>query len=290
MKRNNEFNFQFKMAESFYMTLPSNASMETHPNNTMANLIIELFTPIRFERPFEVALVEITLPSVEKELIPVWSIEMVKDKGPSVMLHVSLKDINGLGYSAVLQLLLFNYYSIIIISKLLQFYTRNLGLSSAASMLVRIIDGRKYVAIDNMAPDCYLSIYGDLADYLGFPKSVDGNRIRLKGDSLSAEIDDKHLYTPRSFQHTMFLYTNIIGYQYVGDTFKQLLSTIFVENKNDPQRITYDTPHYVPLVRNVIDGIQITIKDSSDELIKFNSGVEKVILKLHFRPRNGGFQ
>ena len=280
MKRNKEFNFQFEMAESFYMTLPSNASMDTHPNNTMANFITELFTPIRFEKPFEVSLVEITLPSVEKELIPVRSVEMAKDNGASVMLHVGLKDIDGLDYATVLQK----------ISKLLQFNTRNLGLSSAAAMVVRIIDGRKYVSINNMAPDCYLSIYGDLADYLGFPKSVDGNRIKLKGDSLSAEIDDKHLYTPRSFQHTMFLYTNIIEYQYVGDTFKQLLSTIFVENKNDPQRITYDTPHYVPLVRNVIDCIQITIKDSRYELIKFISGVEKVILKLHFRPRNGGFQ
>ena len=280
MKRNKEFNFQFKMAESFYMTLPSNASMDTHPNNTMANFITELFTPIRFEKPFEVALVEITLPSVEKELIPIGGIELVKASGASVMIHVGLKDIDGLDYAAVLQK----------ISKLLQYNAKNLGLSPTASMKVREIDGRKYVSMDNMPTDCYLSFYGDLADYLGFPKSVDGHRIRLNGDSLSAEIDDTHLYTPRSFQHTMFLYTNIIEYQYVGDTFKQLLSTIFVENKNDPQRITYDAPHYVPLVRNVIDGIQITIKDSSDELIKFNSGVEKVILKLHFRPRNGGFQ
>ena len=254
--------------------------MDTHPNNTMANYTTELFTPIRFEQPFEVALVETTLPSVEKELIPVGSIEMVKENGASVMIHVGLKDIEGLDYATVVQK----------ISKLLQFNTRSLSLSSAAGLIVRVIDGRKYVSINNMAPDCNISFYGDLADFLGFPKSLDGNRIKLKGDSMSAEIDDKHLYTPRSFQHTMFLYTNIIEYQYVGDTFKQLLNTIFVENKREPQRITYDTPHYVPLVRNVIDGIQITIKDSSDELIKFNSGVEKVILKLHFRPKNGGFQ
>ena len=136
MKRSSVFNSRFKM-NSFYMTLPSNASMDTHPNNTMANFVTELFTPIRFEQAFEVALVEITLPSVEKELIPIGSIEMVKENGASVMLHVGLKDIDGLDYAAVLQK----------IGKLLQFNTRNLGLSSAASMAVRIIDGRKYVAI-----------------------------------------------------------------------------------------------------------------------------------------------
>ena len=141
MKRNNGFSFQFKMNESFYMTLPSNASMDTHPTNTMANFKTELFTPIRFERDFEVALVEITLPSIEKELLPVGNIEMVKDNGASVMIHVGINDVDGLDFSGVLQKF----------SKLLLFNGRNLSLASAGALGLKLMDNKNYVSIDNLA-------------------------------------------------------------------------------------------------------------------------------------------
>ena len=84
------------------MTLPINASMDTHPGNTMANFVTELFTPIRFEREFEVALIEITLPGVERLLLPIGSIELIKENGASVMIQISFKDLDGLGFDAVL--------------------------------------------------------------------------------------------------------------------------------------------------------------------------------------------
>jgi len=162
------------------MTLVSNASMDTHPNNSMANFITELFTPIRFEQPFEVALVEIVLPSVEKDLAPVGSVEFVKDIGISVMMHVGRSDFQGLDYAGVLKKL----------NVILLFNGRRLSLPSAASLAIRTINEKKYVSIENMARDFSLCFYGDLADYLGFPKSVDGFRVKLKADSLSAEVED----------------------------------------------------------------------------------------------------
>lgn len=262
------------------MTLPSNASMDTHPGNTMANFVTELFTPIRLERDFEVALIEITLPGTEKQLLPIGSIELIKENGASVMIPISFKDIDGLGFDAVLTL----------INRLLVSNSKKLDFVSSPGLVFTTYDDKKYITIHTLSTDCALCFYGDVADFFGFPKSTDGNRIQLKARSISEEIDDRFPFLARNFQHTMFVYTNIIEYQYVGDGFKQLLSTIFVQKQDDPQRIVYDTPHYVPLIRNQIDSIQITIKDSSDGLIKFVSGVEKVILKLHFRPRNGRFQ
>ena len=35
-----------------------------------------------------------------------------------------------------------------------------------------------------------------------------------------------------------------------------------------------------------IETIQISIKDDTNELVKFKSGIQKVIIKLHFRPKN----
>ena len=62
---------------------------------------------------------------------------------------------------------------------------------------------------------------------------------------------------------------------------------MFVKDILETQQVTYSSPHYVPLLKNVLDSVQITIKDSSGELVAFKSGSEKVILKLHFREKNG---
>ena len=87
----------------------------------------------------------------------------------------------------------------------------------------------------------------------------------------------------------MFVYCDIIKHQYVGDVSKQLLRVVFVNNNENSQCKTYDSPHYVPVTKNYIDSIQITIKDSFNDLFKFISGSELVLVKLHFRPRKYGF-
>ena len=53
--------------EQFYVTLPSNASMDIHRNNTKANFKVELFQAIKFDIPYEVALVEISIPAIKKK-------------------------------------------------------------------------------------------------------------------------------------------------------------------------------------------------------------------------------
>ena len=43
---------------NFYVTLPSNSSMDLYPNNTLSNYTIQLKKTIKFDVPYEVALVE----------------------------------------------------------------------------------------------------------------------------------------------------------------------------------------------------------------------------------------
>ena len=45
---------------SFYVTLPSNSSMEFYPDNVITNFTTQLKIPIKFDVPYEVALVEIS--------------------------------------------------------------------------------------------------------------------------------------------------------------------------------------------------------------------------------------
>ena len=46
----------------FYLTLPSNSSMDYHPENTLTNFVTRLPTVIDLEGSWEVALMEIQYP------------------------------------------------------------------------------------------------------------------------------------------------------------------------------------------------------------------------------------
>jgi hypothetical protein len=48
---------------SFYLTLPSNGSLKTYPNNTQSDFTIALEKPINLEEPYEVALAELNYSS-----------------------------------------------------------------------------------------------------------------------------------------------------------------------------------------------------------------------------------
>ena len=47
--------------------------------------------------------------------------------------------------------------------------------------------------------------------------------------------------------------------------------------------MTVDRPHYLPVSKNNIEKIEIHITDDLGKMIDF--GKEKVVVKLHFRPR-----
>ena len=50
------------MARQFYLTLPSNSSLEYFPNNTVANFEVKLAEPLELTREWEVELTEIKYP------------------------------------------------------------------------------------------------------------------------------------------------------------------------------------------------------------------------------------
>jgi len=56
---------------SFYITLPSNASMDLFPHNRLTNFRTQLPIPLKFDIPYEVALVEMIF-------IQSWTIDLGK--------------------------------------------------------------------------------------------------------------------------------------------------------------------------------------------------------------------
>ena len=92
-------------------------------------------------------------------------------------------------------------------------------------------------------------------------------------------------------KHLIFIYTNIIEYQYVGDAKAPLLRVIDSKHclKNgsfcelEPtHRIVFTNLDYKKLLSNTIQSISIDLRTETGQLVPF-SGTGKVILTLQFK-------
>lgn len=83
---------------------------------------------------------------------------------------------------------------------------------------------------------------------------------------------------------TLFVYCNLVVPQYIGDTRAKLLKTVEVpsiKKFGDSVSIPYPSPHYVPVLTNDFESIEIDIKDDTNTPVHFMFGRTRV--KLHFR-------
>ncbi|KAJ8032371.1 hypothetical protein HOLleu_25885 [Holothuria leucospilota] len=84
--------------------------------------------------------------------------------------------------------------------------------------------------------------------------------------------------------HQLFVYTDIIENQLVGDSSAPLLRTIPVAGSfGTVVDIECQKREYHPVVSNLIPTIEIDIRDETGNPIAFNSG--RVIVTLHFRQK-----
>ena len=92
------------------------------------------------------------------------------------------------------------------------------------------------------------------------------------------------LYSRLNGVHSLFVYSDIIDNQFVGNSRSPLLNVVNVSN-NYQQVISriYDNPNYIPVSSREISSINISIRDDTGEKIFFTNS--KVIIKLHFRSK-----
>jgi hypothetical protein len=88
---------------------------------------------------------------------------------------------------------------------------------------------------------------------------------------------------------TLFVYCDAADFSVVGDTNSQILRTVPIKANSAFQMVVekFDAPHYVPVIRNHIENIQVSIASDLGDNAKFQIG--KSLIKLHFR-RAGGMQ
>jgi hypothetical protein len=83
---------------------------------------------------------------------------------------------------------------------------------------------------------------------------------------------------------TLYVYTDIIDSQYLGDILSPLLRTVVVDHNYQKTIWThYDNPHYLRVNKTQIETINIYIRDEQGNKVLFEDS--NIIVKLHFRPK-----
>ncbi len=86
--------------------------------------------------------------------------------------------------------------------------------------------------------------------------------------------------------NTLFVYTDLVEYQVVGNILAPLLRTVPITGVyGETVGCVFLSPHYLRLRKKTIDSVEINIKDSAGNNIGFQFG--NTIVKLHLRQQKG---
>ena len=249
------------MVKSFYVTLPSNGSMNLFSNNTVTEFTNRLAKPIYLDGEWEVGLIECSYPHSW------WQVT----RNNSRFEYANIGD--GLERGAVIP-----WSTHDCISSL-----QNITLDTITEKRWLDPSKRELVIVDDppffndrfqlKAKDGYmLKFEGKLCRSLGLtdPTVVGSAWTRAPQPWTSENID--HL----------FLYTDIVAPHRVGDAEVPLLRQVPVGESRRIIGVTWPIITYFPVSKNPIETIDIVIRDGTGRKIPFTSG--RTIVLLHFRP------
>ena len=83
----------------------------------------------------------------------------------------------------------------------------------------------------------------------------------------------------------LYIYTDCVEQQLVGDVQAQLLRNVSVNNADQIsiQKTSFESPHYIQVSQRNFDTIEINVRDEIGRKVPFQFG--QVVVKLHFRLR-----
>ncbi len=275
----------------FYVTLPCNASMNIYPDNRISNYKTRLARNINLKGPWEVGLIEFHYPNTwytfnDEDATFIIntdpSILGYDEKYPKevegVIMYIKEKNLKNI--SKVCNALKPGYYEDVL------FLVReiNTNLPPRVTIGYDHVKNRTYLK----APlNTSLIFHGKLAIILGLKPgvplgSVNQSRKDHSGDA-PVVTHAPHQADIRGAFYSMYIYTDMIEYQSVGDSYVPLLRTVHIEGaSNDFVSVRFDRPHYAPVNKSNITDICIEVKDDQNKHVRFTYG--KVVAKLHFRP------
>ena len=241
---------------SFYMTLPSDSSQQYFPENTISHFTTQLPVPVELNGQWEVGLSEMIYPHTW------YNINQSNNSfGFDLDENVGTRELE----TRRIPVGCYESVTDIIKAMTLERFKNKIALSYShvtKKVKVKTKNGASLIFDDN-----------GLTRVLGFKPQV------VEGEWTSPYVADLN-----SMFSLLYVYTDIVAPQIVGDTQAPLLRVVSVTGKDGEMvNVQYDRPHYVPIVRNSFNTIEVEIRLNSGDFVPFERG--KLILVLHFRRR-----
>lgn len=273
--------------DQFHLTLPSNGS-KIYKKNTKSNFVTLLNKPIKLTKNFEVAITEITYPEIKTantigkiSIKRIKKSEMHRIKNGYTLDGNDLENDEKIINTSNFTIETFNNYiqnSVEILMKNVGAYNKETGYDSHHYYMH--YEETRDIWMFKIHSDFAMIFEGELTKILGLKENfeyVDYN----SSEKAKTDLLDKH------FQNLLYIYSDIVEHQFVGESEFQLLRTLTVEFLKNQKLKThiFQKPYYLKCSSLKIESITITIKDDQGKLIKFADGYNKVIVSLHFRPK-----
>ena len=212
------------MASEFYLVLPSNASMGTHPNNTLAQYITNLPRRISLSGDWECGLTEIHYPH---DWYNIRNARLMVEHAGKMETDAYFED---------------GYYG-------------------SATMLVRALnDGVKGGSVKfsydpvtqkvcvHMKGDTTFMLYRDLPDILGFGRG-DGVVIRTTLTDRKTLTQGKSIVDLRRGFESLYVYSSIVEPRIVGDKIAPLLRIVPITGRHgEMATVRFDHVQYIPVL------------------------------------------
>lgn len=267
---------------SFYVTLPSNSSMNLFPNNTATHYSTELANELLFEVPYEVALVQIDYNHS-------WHYYLgelyFNHRGEEHDIHLNSNE--GQTFEEFIKIVNDKIEKIYIPIETVnadnnnENFDRNKYIDELKNRMdfPRLIYENQTLRF-NCPIKSFFKFVGPIASYLSIKEYQ-----KIWTNQMPMPIHENIF----SLTQIIFVYTDIVEYQYVGDSYAPLLQTVITSDKTYATMVSvkFDNPHYISVNKTSIKTIEIDLRDDLGNKILFQNG--KTIVKLHFRPKRYGF-
>ena len=283
------------MAKSFLITLPSDFTSELHPNNIISNFKTEFKVPFNLSNNYECGLVEIIYPTTICNIPFDMNIVLRTERpGLDIILDkVTLKSGNYLNENEIFTEISNKMNTVTKLSieenikKFLYLEKDKVDIEidmpifQINNKYISREDGKITISINGRVKND-IPIYWKFDEYLHLLLGFQENETsRVKNAKYPIDIFGNI--------SELYIYTNIIRESFVGNKKAQLLRVIPVDKPTDKKiiinkSISFNPILFYPLRSTTFDLIEIQIRDSTGNLIKFESG--KVIITLMFKEIN----
>ena len=246
-------------SSQFFLTLPSNSSLNFYPENSLSSFTTKLSQSLVTENRYEVGLAEIMYPHSWDNVRRGGNGVYYRSKPGSPVFSLRIPE----GYYKEVNTVIEAIHNII----------KKYDAQALSNVCLKQEDLSQKVRVE-VKNGAGFAVDDDIAIILGLPIAAT--------TMITSTITGERIANVDQGLYSLYVYTDLVEEQVIGDTRAPLLRIVPVEGKHgDFVTKTYERPQYVPVEKTLIDSIQIDLRDDIGHKIHFEGG--KVVITLHFR-------